>query len=121
MRSCTCGPIVTCATTSLRTKINHLHGQPPLCWAHGKAHRSTEMGAIREGGDSESPVMEFRMLGPVEVRAGGSPIALGEPRQRAVLVALLVDAGRPVSVETLVDRVWGEAPPPQARRSLQAH
>lgn len=65
--------------------------------------------------------MEFRILGPVQVWAGGRNWPVGEPRQRAVLAALLVNAGRPVSVDTLVDRVWGDSPPPQVRRSLQAH
>src|SRR5262245_48112778 len=65
--------------------------------------------------------MEFRILGPVQILAGGQLFSPGEPRQRAVLAALLVDAGRTISVDTLVDRVWADAPPPQARRSLQAH
>jgi DNA-binding SARP family transcriptional activator/tetratricopeptide (TPR) repeat protein len=65
--------------------------------------------------------MEFRILGPVQIWAGGRSFPVGEPRQRAVLAALLVDAGRPVSVDTLVDRVWGDTPPSQARRSLQAY
>jgi DNA-binding SARP family transcriptional activator len=65
--------------------------------------------------------MELRILGPVQVWAGGRSLPVGEPRQRAVLAALLADAGRPVSVDTLVDRVWGDAPPPRARRSLQAN
>ncbi|BCY12754.1 BTAD domain-containing putative transcriptional regulator [Actinoplanes sp. L3-i22] len=65
--------------------------------------------------------MDFHVLGPVEVLAGGRPAAIGEPRQRAVLAVLLLEAGRPVSRDTLIDRVWGEAAPPQARRSLYAH
>ncbi|WP_367323379.1 winged helix-turn-helix domain-containing protein [Streptomyces sp. HUAS ZL42] len=35
--------------------------------------------------------------------------------------ALLVDAGRPVPLETLIDRVWGEDPPAEARASLYSH
>ncbi|WP_425483927.1 BTAD domain-containing putative transcriptional regulator [Fodinicola acaciae] len=37
------------------------------------------------------------------------------------MAALLIDAGRVVSVQGLVDRVWGEAPPRDARGSLNAH
>jgi DNA-binding SARP family transcriptional activator len=55
------------------------------------------------------------------VWAGDRPVDAGQPRQRTVLAALAVDAGRPVSPETLIDRVWGESPPPGARRSLHAH
>ncbi|MCA2214112.1 AfsR/SARP family transcriptional regulator [Jidongwangia harbinensis] len=65
--------------------------------------------------------VEFRLLGPVEVHAAGRRLDTGQPRQRAVLAALLADAGRVVTVGALIDRVWGQAPPAGARRSLQAH
>jgi DNA-binding SARP family transcriptional activator len=65
--------------------------------------------------------MEFRLLGTVEVTVAGRPVDPGRPRQRTVLAALLVDAGRRVSTEALIDRVWGDAPPHHARRALHAH
>jgi DNA-binding SARP family transcriptional activator/tetratricopeptide (TPR) repeat protein len=65
--------------------------------------------------------VEVRVLGPVGVWASGVPVPAGEPRQRAVLAALAVEAPHTVSAEALVDRVWGEAPPRQARRALHAH
>lgn len=65
--------------------------------------------------------MEVRLLGAVEARAAGQPLALGPPKQRAVFAALAVDAGRPVRVETLVDRVWEDPPPAEARNALYAH
>jgi DNA-binding SARP family transcriptional activator len=52
-----------------------------------------------------------RLLGPVEIWAGSARVEVGPPRQRAVLAALAVDAGRVVAVEALVDRVWGPEPP----------
>ena len=66
-------------------------------------------------------VAEFRLLGPVEVWAAGRRIDAGQPRQRSVLAALLADAGRSVPVETLIDRVWGAAPPRGARAALHGH
>jgi DNA-binding SARP family transcriptional activator/tetratricopeptide (TPR) repeat protein len=45
----------------------------------------------------------------------------GPPRQRAVLAALAVDAGRVVPVDVLVDRVWGPDPPQRVRRTLHTH
>jgi DNA-binding SARP family transcriptional activator/tetratricopeptide (TPR) repeat protein len=66
-------------------------------------------------------VIEFRVLGPIEVCADGRRVDAGQPRQRAVLAALLADAGRPVPVEALIDRVWGQAPPRGARPALHAH
>ncbi|WP_416971095.1 BTAD domain-containing putative transcriptional regulator [Streptomyces sp. 4F14] len=65
---------------------------------------------------------EFLLLGTVEVRgADGTAVDPGPAKRRAVLAALLVDTGRWVTVETLVDRVWGEAVPARVRPSLYAH
>jgi DNA-binding SARP family transcriptional activator/tetratricopeptide (TPR) repeat protein len=63
----------------------------------------------------------FRLLGPIEVRADGTALDVGPPRQRAVLAALLVDAGRPVPMSTLIGRVWDDAPPPEARNVVYGH
>jgi DNA-binding SARP family transcriptional activator/tetratricopeptide (TPR) repeat protein len=65
--------------------------------------------------------LEFRLLGPVEVWGAGRQVDAGQPRQRGVLAALLVDAGRLVTWASLVDRVWGDAPPGGAREALYAH
>jgi DNA-binding SARP family transcriptional activator len=65
--------------------------------------------------------MEFRLFGEVQLRVGDQLLDLGTPRQQAVLAVLLVDAGRPVAIETLIDRVWGEDPPVEARNVLYSH
>lgn len=65
--------------------------------------------------------MEFRLFGEIDVQAAGQRLDVGTPRQQAVLAALAVDAGRPVSVENLVDRVWGDDPPVEARNVLYSH
>lgn len=65
--------------------------------------------------------MEFRILGPLEVAVEGRALALGRPKQRAVLAVLLVSAGRTVSLERLVDELWEDDPPAQAVASLQAY
>jgi DNA-binding SARP family transcriptional activator/tetratricopeptide (TPR) repeat protein len=65
--------------------------------------------------------MEFRLFGEVELLAAGRPLDVGTPRQQAVLAALIVDAGRPVTVETLIDRVWNDTPPTEARNILYSH
>jgi DNA-binding SARP family transcriptional activator len=63
--------------------------------------------------------LEFRILGPVEVREGEEALPIGGPKQRALLALLLVDAGRAVSTDRLVDALWGEQPPRTAQTSLQ--
>lgn len=66
--------------------------------------------------------MRFRLLGPIEVEENvGHLVELGPPRQRSVLAALAVDAGKPVMVESLVDRVWGDSPPPRVRDAIYAY
>jgi DNA-binding SARP family transcriptional activator len=63
--------------------------------------------------------MEFRLLGPLEVRAGDGPVPLGAPKQRALLAFLLLHANRVVAQERLIDEVWGESPPVTAAKSVQ--
>lgn len=66
--------------------------------------------------------MRFRILGGLEVRdAAGHPVDLGGPKQRAVLAALLVAQGRPVSAAQLTDQVWADDPPANPETSLQAY
>ena len=63
--------------------------------------------------------LQFRLLGPLEVRSEGVVLQLGGPKQRALLALLLVDAGRAVSTDRLIDALWGENPPRTATTSLQ--
>jgi DNA-binding SARP family transcriptional activator len=63
--------------------------------------------------------MDFRILGPLEVWDGGRPLELRRQKQRALLADLLLHAGQAVSVDRLIDDLWGERPPPTARGSLQ--
>ncbi|QYN35989.1 winged helix-turn-helix domain-containing protein [Pseudonocardia sp. DSM 110487] len=65
--------------------------------------------------------VEFRLLGDVEVGLDGRPLDTGHIRQRTVLAALLVDVGRPVPADQLVDRVWADRPPYRARNALSAY
>ena len=58
--------------------------------------------------------MRFRLLGPLEVRAGDDWRGIGAPKWRSVLAALLINAGQIVPAETLINEVWGDAPPAKA-------
>ena len=64
-------------------------------------------------------MLEFRILGPLEVLDDDRPVPLGGRNQRALLALLLLRANEPVSTERLVDRLWGEHPPRTATTSLQ--
>ncbi|EMD28384.1 AfsR/SARP family transcriptional regulator [Amycolatopsis azurea] len=63
--------------------------------------------------------MEFRILGPVQCRSGARPLKLAGSRQERILAALLLGAGRVVSVSRLVDVVWDEDPPATAIRQIR--
>ncbi|UMP06000.1 BTAD domain-containing putative transcriptional regulator [Amycolatopsis sp. EV170708-02-1] len=65
--------------------------------------------------------MEFRVLGPLEVVAGGVPRQVGSGRQRAVLTALLLRSNQVVPNAELIDMVWGEPAPRSAAVNLRGH
>ncbi len=65
--------------------------------------------------------MDFRILGPLEVRDGSRPLALGGGRQRALLAILLLHRNEIVSTDRLIDELWGESPPLGARKTLRAY
>ena len=64
-------------------------------------------------------MLEFRILGPLEVLDGDRPVRLGGPKQRAALAILLLNANRVVSVERLADDLYGGAPPVTAVTQVQ--
>jgi DNA-binding SARP family transcriptional activator/nucleotide-binding universal stress UspA family protein len=56
-------------------------------------------------------VLDFRILGPLEVVGDQGPIRLGGPKQRATLTLLLLSANRVISVERVADELYsGDAP-----------
>ncbi|MFD3573509.1 BTAD domain-containing putative transcriptional regulator [Streptomyces sp. NPDC058644] len=57
----------------------------------------------------------------MELRTGGHTDALGSAKERLMLAALAHDAGRPVSLDTLLHRLWDDAPPAKPRASLHAY
>jgi DNA-binding SARP family transcriptional activator len=65
--------------------------------------------------------MEFRILGPLEVFEGDRRVALGGPKQRALLAVLLLHANEVVASERLIDELWGEHPPATAAKSVQLY
>jgi DNA-binding SARP family transcriptional activator len=66
--------------------------------------------------------MWFRVLGPLEVRSGaGTVIPVEGHRPRALMVMLLLEAGRVVPTARLIDGQYGDDPPARAANALQAH
>jgi DNA-binding SARP family transcriptional activator len=65
--------------------------------------------------------MDFRILGRFEVLDAGRELALGGAKQRAVLVVLLLHRRDVVSIDCLVDELWGERPPPTAIQTVRVY
>ena len=67
---------------------------------------------------TDSP-MEFRILGPLEIRTNGVPVRVGGPRQRSLLALLLLNANRVVSRERLIDELSGDGAGPASDHALR--
>ena len=66
-------------------------------------------------------MIDYRILGPLEVSADGRVIEIGGPKLRTLLVILLLRANESVPRDVLVHELWGEQPPPGARGSLEVY
>src|SRR3954462_12071875 len=66
-------------------------------------------------------LLEFRLLGPVEAGIDRRPVALPAAKPRALLAVLLLNRNRVVSVDRLIDDLWGEEPPETATKALQGY
>ena len=65
--------------------------------------------------------VHIRVLGPVEVVKDGVGVRLGGPKQRTALALLVAELGKVVSVDALIDGLWGDEPTPGARSTLQTY
>ena len=68
-----------------------------------------------------SASMQVRLLGPLEIEHAGRPVAIGGRAQRALLTRLLLDVNRTVSIERLVEDLWGETAPASAQKMVQIY
>jgi DNA-binding SARP family transcriptional activator len=65
--------------------------------------------------------LRFQLLGPVRAWRAGQEVSVGARKQRAVLAALLLNVGQPVSAEDVVAFVWGEQAPPAAAGAVHTY
>jgi DNA-binding SARP family transcriptional activator/tetratricopeptide (TPR) repeat protein len=66
-------------------------------------------------------IMQFRLLGPVELWSEEKQIDVGSVKARCALAVLLLNLGIVVSSEALADRVWDGNPPPKAQAGLSVY
>jgi YVTN family beta-propeller protein len=66
-------------------------------------------------------LIEFRILGPLEVLENGRPLDVGGPKVRALLAVLLLHRGEVVSTDRLIDSLWGERASATAAKTVQVY
>ncbi len=71
-------------------------------------------------GASGGAPLEFRVLGTFEAMADDRPIPIGSPKQRALLAMLVLDLNRVVSLDSIVDELWGARPLANPNASVQS-
>lgn len=59
--------------------------------------------------------LRFRVLGPVQLVAGGQPVPIGGPGVRGLLAMLALEANRIVALDRIIDALWDHDPPATAR------
>ena len=65
--------------------------------------------------------LKLQLLGPVEATTDGRPLSLGPKKQRSLLAVLALHANETVSVDRLVDALWGDRPPATAQKMVQLY
>ncbi|MFC1443515.1 BTAD domain-containing putative transcriptional regulator [Streptacidiphilus sp. N1-10] len=76
---------------------------------------------MRSGTNGMETGLRFRVLGEVRGQLGDRALRLGSPQQMAVLVRLLLNHGHSVSIDELVDGIWGSEPPPRAIGTVRTY
>jgi DNA-binding SARP family transcriptional activator len=65
--------------------------------------------------------VRLKILGPVEMWAGFRQVPLGTPKQQCLIAALAITPGRPVALETLAYRLWGEEKPNEVNNNIRTY
>lgn len=73
------------------------------------------------GVTNDPATVELRVLGPLEVRVGGTSLPLGGRKQRVVLAMLVLEANRMVTADRIVDAVWGDAAADRSTGTLHVY
>jgi predicted ATPase/DNA-binding SARP family transcriptional activator len=66
-----------------------------------------------------APGVEVKLLGPLDVRVEGAPVQFDGAKQRTLFTALALRAPDPITVDELVEAVWGDRPPGDGVQALQ--
>jgi DNA-binding SARP family transcriptional activator len=76
---------------------------------------------INGSGEIAGTSLRFGLLGPLLLTASGISVALGTPKQRAIMAMLLINRNRAIGTESLIDAAWGHSPVSAARTSIHSY
>lgn len=98
-----------CGAVTIETHSGPVLVQPPFSSRHPPEQRRT------------IPDMQISVLGPLKVEAESGEIAFSAAKERSLLKVLALRAGQVVSSDALISALWGDQPPPAARKTLQTY
>jgi predicted ATPase/DNA-binding SARP family transcriptional activator len=75
----------------------------------------------RVGGGTGGKAVEFGILGPLQVSMNGTTMEVKGPKQRALLILLLLHVNEVVSTDKIVDALWGEDVNGREAATLRVH
>jgi DNA-binding SARP family transcriptional activator len=90
-------------------------GTPSSTWAGGPTDAAGALAGTKEHG------MQIQVLGPLEVTGTAGLAGLGGVKQRAVLAMLALDLNQVVSIQFLVEGLWGDQAPASATNAVQVY
>src|ERR1700733_7997024 len=85
------------------------------CRQWSRRRRSGTLSSLmtrRLGSAMAGTCLRFGLLGPLLLNVAGTPVALGTPKQRAILAMLLINRNRAIGTESLIDAAWDQSPVP---------
>jgi DNA-binding SARP family transcriptional activator/pimeloyl-ACP methyl ester carboxylesterase len=65
--------------------------------------------------------VQISLLGPLKIRGETGDIVFGAAKERSLVAALALHPGQVVSVDALMDALWGDSPPATARKTIQTY
>lgn len=60
-------------------------------------------------------------MGPLKIRGDAGEIVFGAAKERSLVAALALSPGQVVTVDALIDALWGDSPPETARKTIQTY
>src|SRR2546429_3168511 len=86
-----------------------------------RCSRLSEIQLARYYGEGGTEMLQFKVLGPLEVLHDGQVCTPTPPKVRQVLALLLLRANQVVGIDALIEEVWGEDPPLSAVGTMQTY